>query len=600
MQTNPNPFGGLGTSSLGAFGATQAAPAASTSVNPFSSFAGFGQSTAPAATGTTTGLFGNSMAQQQPQQALTATVDQPFSSGIPVFELLPGAAAAAGAFAASAFATKKQPNFFMKRKPMPSAKAVASLNSSTAVNPLRGFAGSVTATKPGQSGLNMMLRGGTMASTTGTLSTMGSSFMGGTLNEKKAGLSSDVFVSNVKKLQINKDVSKDQLTSSLAQVAARKGHGGALGFLGSSPSPAPGSSSRHAITAKPSEPSREPTQSDKLEKGEYWISPEETKLKSLPFKDLETFEHFKCGRIGYGQVEFLEPVNLTTIGAVKDIPNKYIIFDQRECTVYPDEHDKPPVGEGLNVRAKITLENCWAVDRATREPIKDENHPKAAHHLKKLQTMPETIFEDFNIQTGEWTFIVEHFSRYGLDEGDDEDEEEMLRAQSATAATTVPEDQSMEKPSSEDDAMEEPIPRRASVRPRDVSMRPRDQTPGQRRRGSTARPAAGEENDADNDEDDMAMDEEEPERSHPSWPAQIGLDPQRLGQMQSSLFGAQNNVASKTGRTVKGFIKPPRSGTPSALGKHPREMSIMDEDGVHGGALQRRQASVEVNTDIYS
>lgn len=595
-QPAPNTFGGFGGSTLGGFGAAQAAPAPTTNANPFGAFAGFGQSTAPAPTGTTTGLFGTSTAQPQPQQALTASVDQPFSSGIPVFELLPGAAAAAGTLAASAFATKKQPNFFMKRKPLPSAKAVASLNSSTAVNPLRGFAGSVTATKPGQSGLNMMLRGGTMPSTTGTLSTMGSSFMGGTLSEKKAGLSSDVFVSNVKKLQINKDVSKDQLTSSLAQVAARKGHNGTLGLLGSSPSPAPGSTSRPAIAAKPSEPSRDQTQSDKLEKGEYWISPEESKLKSLPFKDLEAFEHFKCGRVGYGQVEFLEPVNLTTIGAVKDIPNKYIIFDERECTVYPDEHDKPPVGQGLNVRARITLENCWAVDRATREPIKDENHPKAAHHLKKLQSMPETTFESFDIQTGEWTFIVEHFSRYGLDEGDDEEEEEMLRAQNATAAAAapVPEDQPMEKPSSEDDPMEDPIPRRASVRPRDVSMRPRDQTPAHRRRGSTARPAPGEENDADNDEDDMAMDDEEPERPHPSWPAQIGLDPQRLGQMQSSLFAAQNNAASKAARGgAKGFIKPPRAGTPSALGKHPREMSIMEEDGVHGGALQRRQASVE-------
>jgi hypothetical protein len=34
--------------------------------------------------------------------------------------------------------------------------------------------------------------------------------------------------------------------------------------------------------------------------------------------------------------------------------------------------DKPPPGSGLNVKAKLSLEGCWAVDKATRESITDK------------------------------------------------------------------------------------------------------------------------------------------------------------------------------------------------------------------------------------
>jgi hypothetical protein len=613
-----NPFGGFGASTTGLGGSVALNPAAAAQpTNPFGAFAGFGQSTAANTnTATSTNLFGASTVQPQQQQAvLTASVDQPFNSGIPVFELLPGAAAGSASLAASAFGKKKQPNFFMKRKPLPSAKVAASFSSSTASPSLRGFVsasplnGSVTATKPGPSGISLMLKGGTTPGNSNSLSTFGSSFMGGSLSDKK-GLSADVFVNSpgrtsVKKLVLDKDVTGDELSSVIAKNAAgKKNVGNALELLRGSPAATTPNQSRALVAKPPTEPTKEQAESDKLEKGDYWIQPSDTQLGGTPFRELEALQGFKCGRIGYGQVEFLDPVNLTTVGNVKEIPGKYIIFDEKECTVYPDEQDKPPVGQGLNVHARITLQNCWAVDRATREPIKDENHPRYASHIKKLKGIPNTTFEKFDPETGEWSFLVEHFSRYGLGPDDEDDEEEMPPADTSVVSEVpvIVADRSMEKMSS-DDEMEEG---RASARAREIAIRrSKEPTPGYRRRGSVSRrrdEMSIDENDADNDEDDADADVAL-ERRYPPWPAQLGMDPQRMGQMQSNLFASQHNALSKPSKgngINKALVKPPaRASTPTALGKHPRDIALMEEDAEENG-MQRGRASVEVNADLYS
>ena len=38
--------------------------------------------------------------------------------------------------------------------------------------------------------------------------------------------------------------------------------------------------------------------------------------------------------------------------------------------MYPDDDVKPPVGEGLNKKAQVTLDCVWPNDRSTRQPIK--------------------------------------------------------------------------------------------------------------------------------------------------------------------------------------------------------------------------------------
>ena len=148
-----------------------------------------------------------------------------------------------------------------------------------------------------------------------------------------------------------------------------------------------------------------------LEEGDYWVKPDLATLKRTGYDELSTFTDLIVGRKGYGEIHFLEPVDLTGLPRLGALLGEIVRFDDKECSVYPDseEVDKPAPGSGLNVRARLTLVRCWAVDKATREPIKDATHPAAVKHLKRLKNMKDTHFESFDITEGKWTFVVDHF-----------------------------------------------------------------------------------------------------------------------------------------------------------------------------------------------
>jgi len=100
---------------------------------------------------------------------------------------------------------------------------------------------------------------------------------------------------------------------------------------------------------------------------------------------------------------------LTSVPSIADIPGKIVTFEHVECTLYPDERVKPTAGEGLNVPAGIKLDRCWALDKSTREPIKDENDPKHQQRLRKMKGQENAEFVRFDMETGVWEFIVREF-----------------------------------------------------------------------------------------------------------------------------------------------------------------------------------------------
>lgn len=145
--------------------------------------------------------------------------------------------------------------------------------------------------------------------------------------------------------------------------------------------------------------------------GDYWIKPELATLKNTSYEELLSFKDLVVGRIDYGEIHFIDPVDLTGLPKLGALFGELVRFDAKECSVYPDgdEADKPAPGSGLNVRARIVLLRCWAVDKGTREPIKDEKDPRHVKHLKRLKSMKDTQFESFDIKEGKWTFTVDHF-----------------------------------------------------------------------------------------------------------------------------------------------------------------------------------------------
>ncbi|KAG0049113.1 hypothetical protein BGZ83_006031 [Gryganskiella cystojenkinii] len=161
------------------------------------------------------------------------------------------------------------------------------------------------------------------------------------------------------------------------------------------------------------------TQSDKVQ-GEYWMEPSLEELRKMTRSELQSVRNFRVGLPEYGSVDFLEPVDLTTVPSLSSICGHIVVFSHKVCKVYPDEHNKPPRGQGMNVPAIISLDRCWPLDKRTREPIKfDKSNPLYAQHLKRLKRQSETTFMDFVTEKGTWTFRVEHFSEYGLSDDDD-------------------------------------------------------------------------------------------------------------------------------------------------------------------------------------
>ena len=277
--------------------------------------------------------------------------------------------------------------------------------------------------------------------------------------------------------------------------------------------------------------------------GEYWTEPSLSELRDYTYDRLARLEHFKVHRTGFGVVEFLQPVNLTTLKSIDEIPGIYVTFDSKECIVYPDESEKPAMGEGLNVPARISLVGCWPMDKSTRQPITDPKNPKTHVHMKKLQAIKDTKFVDYDLETGTWTFEVPHFTRYGLDDDDEDDLEEEDVMQTLQPAATMPLVNGSSVYHSAFGSFEQPKivedDRSESEEMEDVDVD-----------GSSGR--------ADSmsaDEVEEHIQEEAPQPSR-AWPSTLGLNPQRVAVMQASFFHTAEEP-TLTPRQTSRLARPP-------------------------------------------
>ncbi|XP_050416506.2 nuclear pore complex protein Nup98-Nup96 isoform X1 [Patella vulgata] len=145
-------------------------------------------------------------------------------------------------------------------------------------------------------------------------------------------------------------------------------------------------------------------------------------------------ENFTIGREGYGSVFFPGLTNLTGLNL-----DEIVHFRRKEVVIYPDDDDKPPLGEGLNKKAEVTLDCVWPADKSTRSPIKSVERLTAMNYQEKIEEITAKIgakFIDYRPETGSWVFGVKHFSKYGLvDDSDDENTTEAEKKQLKTAQT---------------------------------------------------------------------------------------------------------------------------------------------------------------------
>jgi hypothetical protein len=190
---------------------------------------------------------------------------------------------------------------------------------------------------------------------------------------------------------------------------------------------------------------------DDYQEGEYYTIPEVSELWNCSDAQLKEMDDFVVGRKGFGELRFLEPVDIGSKANIDRIGGTLVRFAGVTCEVYPNAEDNRPPGEGLNHPAEITIEKAWPTDKEKREPIKDPKHPKQRIRERMLKNIPDTTFVSYDPVAGVWIFQVEHFTLYGIPEEADELEEEEYelnyngkRARSADVFTDDIEDHSDE------------------------------------------------------------------------------------------------------------------------------------------------------------
>lgn len=122
------------------------------------------------------------------------------------------------------------------------------------------------------------------------------------------------------------------------------------------------------------------------------------------------------GKAGFGNVYFPNEVDITDMNL-----DEIVYFQHRILSVYPDESTKPPLGQGLNQEAQITLDHVYPKNTEGEEIINPQG-PELDRFLNRLNIVSKKIggeFKDYRPDTGSWVFTVQHFSKYGiLDDSD--------------------------------------------------------------------------------------------------------------------------------------------------------------------------------------
>lgn len=157
----------------------------------------------------------------------------------------------------------------------------------------------------------------------------------------------------------------------------------------------------------------------KLRHSDYYTEP---RIQELAAKEraepgfCRRVKDFIVGRHGYGSIKFMGETDVRRLDL-----EALVQFNNREVIVYPDDNKKPPIGQGLNKPAEVTLLNIKCSDKKTGQQwTEGPKIEKYKEMLKKKAEDQGAEFVSYDPVKGVWKFKVRHFSKYKLeDEVDD-------------------------------------------------------------------------------------------------------------------------------------------------------------------------------------
>ncbi|KAK3228229.1 hypothetical protein Dsin_008091 [Dipteronia sinensis] len=157
----------------------------------------------------------------------------------------------------------------------------------------------------------------------------------------------------------------------------------------------------------------------KLRRSDYYTEP---RIQELAAKEraepgfCRRVKDFVVGRHGYGSIKFLGETDVRRLDL-----ESLVQFNNREVIVYMDDSKKPPVGQGLNKPAEVTLLNIKCFDKKTG--LQYTEGPKIEKYKEMLKRKAEdqgAEFISYDPIMGEWKFRVNHFSEYKFGEEDED------------------------------------------------------------------------------------------------------------------------------------------------------------------------------------
>jgi len=129
----------------------------------------------------------------------------------------------------------------------------------------------------------------------------------------------------------------------------------------------------------------------------------EPDLGALGPLELRCVRDLTISREGVGRITF--PGETDCLGLDLE---RLVRMEVGEVLVYPETGFKPPVGEGLNKPAVVTMHQCYPPNsgRMLQDPKAQERYKRK---IKQMTEEKQATFIDYDCITGVWEFSVDHF-----------------------------------------------------------------------------------------------------------------------------------------------------------------------------------------------